>query len=374
MMVFFPDFYEDELLYSLLARYHVHSGNPTFRATATDLYRRPTVHPDMEFVNAYTEEAMNWICRGQSFEKVIEKHTMYPAYARFLPHERRQKAFQHLIQCEGIWSNDMAIPNAGKRFLRFCPCCAAEDREAYGETYWHRSHQIQRIQVCPKHECYLESSAIMISGKSSPDLHPAELNVPVTQPRPCADETLLKFTTYVLEVTKAPVNLSSQTAIGVYLNSRLDAKYHNRSGLVRNISQLYEDYAAFYNSVELKMTLPQMQKVFNGYLFDYYFICQLAYFEGVTAQELINLPDTIIQDGMKQLMEQLSIELGVDYEKVSKISEAVLKSHAQKSQIQKLSGIRSQAWDELDDKLLPQVIEAVDAVYEGTNDGTECHG
>lgn len=363
MMVFFPDFYEDELLYSLLARYHVHSGNPTFRATATDLYRRPTVHPDMEFVNAYTEEAMNWIFRGQSFEKVIEKHTMYPAYARFLPHERRQKAFQHLIQCEGIWSNDMAIPNAGKRFLRFCPCCAAEDREAYGETYWHRSHQIQRIQVCPKHECYLESSAIMISGKSSPDLHPAELNVPVTQPRPCADETLLKLTTYVLEVTKAPVNLSSQTAIGVYLNSRLDAKYHNRSGLVRNISQLYEDYAAFYNSVELKMTLPQMQKVFNGYLFDNYFVCQLAYFEGVTTQELINLPDTIIQDGMKQLMEQLSIELGVDYEKVSKISEAVLKFHAQKSHIQKLSGIRSQAWDELDDKLLPQVIEAVDAVY-----------
>ena len=363
MMVFFPDFYEDELLYSLLARYHVHSGNPTFRATATDLYRRPTVHPDMEFVNAYTEEAMNWICREQPFEKVIEKHTMYPAYARFLPHERRQKAFQHLIQCEGICSNDMAIPNTGKRFLRFCPCCAAEDREAYGETYWHRSHQIQRIQVCPKHECYLESSAIMISGKSSPDLHPAELSVPVMQPRPCADERLLKFTAYVLEVTQAPVNLSSQTAIGVYLNSRLDAKYHNRSGLVRNISQLYRDYTVFYNGMEPMMTLPQMQKVFNGYLFDYYFICQLAFFEGLTVRELTKLPEMIVQDSMKPLMEQLSREHGVDYETVCKISETVLKQHMQQSRIQRASGIRSQAWDELDDKLLPQVIEAVDAVY-----------
>ena len=111
------------------------------------------------------------------------------------------------------------------------------------------------------------------------------------------------------------------------------------------------------------MTLQQMQKVFNGYLYDNYFVCQLAFFEGLTVHELTKLPEMIVQDNLKPLMEQLSREYGVDYETVCKISETVLKQHMQHSRIQRASGIRSQAWDELDDKLLPQVIEAVDAVY-----------
>ena len=38
MMVFFPEMYEDELAYSLFAKYHVHAGHLTFRATAEDLF------------------------------------------------------------------------------------------------------------------------------------------------------------------------------------------------------------------------------------------------------------------------------------------------------------------------------------------------
>lgn len=363
MISYFPTVFPDELLYSLIARYHVHSGNPTYRATVGDIYRRTTVHPDMEFVNAYTEEALGMICSDQPFEHVIERHTMYPAYSRFLPQQRRQIVFDHLLRCEGIWSNDMAIPNIGKRYLRYCPCCVAEDRETYGEAYWHRSHQIQRTQVCPKHSCFLEDSPVMIAGKTSPDLHPAEWNVPIMQQRPCLDERLLKFTAYVIEVMQAPVNLQNQTAIGVYLNSRLDEKYHNRSGLVRNLSKLYEDYAAFYEGFTHKMSRDQIQKAFNGYLFDNYYICQLAYFEGISVKELTSLPETVIQDSMKPFVEQLSRKFGVDYETVCKISEAILKQHTQLSRVKRTSGIRTRAWAELDEKMLPQVRETVNAIY-----------
>jgi len=39
--------------------------------------------------------------------------------------------------------------------MRVCPLCVKEDRERYGETYWHLSHQLQGIDVCHKHGCYL---------------------------------------------------------------------------------------------------------------------------------------------------------------------------------------------------------------------------
>lgn len=37
MITFFPVPYEDEVLYSVLARYHVRSGNTSYKATMQDL-------------------------------------------------------------------------------------------------------------------------------------------------------------------------------------------------------------------------------------------------------------------------------------------------------------------------------------------------
>lgn len=44
MIAFFSEPYADELAYSLFARYHVHSGNITFRATAEDIFQNKDLH------------------------------------------------------------------------------------------------------------------------------------------------------------------------------------------------------------------------------------------------------------------------------------------------------------------------------------------
>lgn len=364
MIAFFPESYPDELLYSRIARYHARSGYARYIFTAEDIYRRRTVRPDMEFVNAYSEDAMQWLCREQPFEEVIHGNTMYPAYARFLPQERRQKAFQHLLICEGIWSNDLAIPNTGVRYLRYCPCCAQDDREQYGETYWHRIHQIQRIQVCPEHGCYLENSEILISGKSSPDLHAADASIYDHEIRYCDNQRLIELTRYIIDVMQQPVCLDNTAPVGMFLNSRLVSKYRNDSGLVRNITQLYEDYTVFYEGVEPIMTLPQMQKVFNGYLFDNFYICQLAYFEGISVHDLTHLPEQAERPGMDALLQKLSQELGVEYSKVAAIGEAITKYQAMQSKVHKASGAKAQAWAEVDRKMLPKVKTLVDGIYD----------
>jgi hypothetical protein len=37
------------------------------------------------------------------------------------------------------------------RYLRYCPECVEEDIKLYGETYWHRMHQVAGLNFCIKH-------------------------------------------------------------------------------------------------------------------------------------------------------------------------------------------------------------------------------
>jgi len=40
--------------------------------------------------------------------------------------------------------------------LKYCVLCAKEDISQYGETYWHRSHNLPEVLACYKHNCQLE--------------------------------------------------------------------------------------------------------------------------------------------------------------------------------------------------------------------------
>jgi hypothetical protein len=44
---------------------------------------------------------------------------------------------------------------AKQRGLMLCLDCAEEDRQTYGEPYWHLVHQIPEVHVCPKHRAFL---------------------------------------------------------------------------------------------------------------------------------------------------------------------------------------------------------------------------
>lgn len=42
-----------------------------------------------------------------------------------------------------------------KNNLKYCKECIREDKEKYGEAYWHREHQISGILICDKHNTSL---------------------------------------------------------------------------------------------------------------------------------------------------------------------------------------------------------------------------
>ena len=68
MIGFFPEIYEDELLYSQLCRYYQRTGYTKYIFAADDLYQRRTVRPAIEWVNEFTEDALGHITKNESFE------------------------------------------------------------------------------------------------------------------------------------------------------------------------------------------------------------------------------------------------------------------------------------------------------------------
>lgn len=360
MIAFFPQAYPDELLYSLLSRYHQRSGNARFVFTAEELYRNGKItHPSIEFVNRYTDDAMLWLTKEMPWKTIAEKHTMYPAFIRFLPLQRRKEAEEGVRSQNGNWKNIMNLPVLKeKRFLRYCPECAREDREKYGETYWHREHQIPRVRVCPLHKTFLENSDIPIGSKTTPGLFDAESNVPKDAfLRLCENERKIEFTQYVFDVFRCPVDVESDFNIGTFLHSKLPQKYKNKSGLMCHILQFYEDYAKFFDGMPV-MSQAYMQKIFNGYMYDVYYILQIAFFIGVSVYDITHIPSQ--KREYDELYNCLAEKHNLDYSVVADIAEEIIKQKAPK--VSNLSGPRIKEYEKLDKELLPKVKVVVDEI------------
>ena len=88
---YFPTIYEDELIYSALARFYAHSRYLSYVWCAEDIYMYKTKRPDTEFVNKMKPEIVEIIGRQMAWEDVIRKHTMYPYYSRFLEKDKKDK-------------------------------------------------------------------------------------------------------------------------------------------------------------------------------------------------------------------------------------------------------------------------------------------
>ena len=295
MISYFPTAYPDELLYSQLARYYAKSGYMAYTYVAEELYVSKIVRPDMEFVNVFTSDALRMITRDSPMEDVVMQHTMFPYYGRFLPLERRQRAFQALVSMQGNYHNLLPIPtrkSSSDRCLRYCPMCADQDRQEHGETYWHRTHQIIGLVACPVHGCSLMDSSIVISGKMPPMLKSAEEVIPATDVVTMACEIERRLSIYMGEVFLADADMQSDVVVGQFLHSRMaNTKYRSTRGKQRNIKLFHSDFMDFYRDLSGNWftELWQIQKVLAGDRINSCEVCMLAMFLGVPAAKLVNM-------------------------------------------------------------------------------------
>ena len=364
MIGFFPTPYQDELVYSWLARYFVWSGYTSALDAYRDLYDNPKVRPSVELMNNMTKDAREVMERTGPLKELVQRHTLFPEYARFMDPLRREKLLEECDFTKGNWNNNLMRPTSvGERYLRYCPLCVKEDREEHGETYWHRLHQISGMKVCVKHGVYLCNSSVLLDTKLT-RLKAAEIVINETEEAvECKDETVMKLSSFMVQVF---LSLEySHDSIGRYLNDRIDPGYIKGNG-ERRMEAFYADYKAFYSSFgdTVLMSRNVMARILSGRQGLFAYVCQLALFEGITPEELLH-------DGSEtedsDIFVRVSKRTGESIDKVRLIGEAILEELKKDSGIRVRSVRQKVSLDKEDERLAPKVASAVSEMY-GTGD------
>ncbi len=165
MLAYFPTPYPDELLLSVLARLADTMQYPRPSDLSEAIYGQNVVSIAADLPNRLAD-LVAALPPGHALtvDRLIDEHTLYPFYQPFLPAERAAKVRELMRGNEtrtGIYSCIATIfSRLGPmpKFLRFCPECVQQDRQLYGQCYWHRLHQAPGVYICPNHQTLLQDS------------------------------------------------------------------------------------------------------------------------------------------------------------------------------------------------------------------------
>lgn len=163
--------YDNELLYSILARFHLFSGNTSTKDTLINLFGNVNVCATVD-LPSHLKQLCKYISnQAYTPEYFIEKHTLFPYYRPFLPSDRVEKIVNNMIGSNGkgihmqagIMASKIKIPS----FLRYCPVCFLESSRINGIAYWNRLHQLPGVLICLRHNTLLLDSSIPFSIKTN---------------------------------------------------------------------------------------------------------------------------------------------------------------------------------------------------------------
>jgi hypothetical protein len=166
MIGYFPTPYPGEIFYSTIARYCEIMRFPNHKSVLYELFRTESILAIFDLPKALAHFVAQ-LPPGHHYDvdSLIDNHTLLPLYAPFLPPERlamvRQSMKENLSgpvhMLRGVLGNHVRpVP-----YLRYCPCCSADDQAHFGETYWRRLHQAPGVEVCPDHQILLEKANLV---------------------------------------------------------------------------------------------------------------------------------------------------------------------------------------------------------------------
>lgn len=384
MIGYFPKMYEDELMYSYLARIGVHNGYLQYSQLSQDLYGKTLYIPSFDFINKLLPEVERHLIGSGTLEDIILNHTMYSFYTGFIKEEQKKSAMKKIIDGNGEYYKEMPIPKKQRvRYMRTCPLCVQEDRERYGETYWHLSHQLQGIDVCHKHGCYLTDSQFQISANKSMKLITAEeIEVENAVMGTVREIELAK---YVIKVMRNINTYPDKDIISLLNWALIEAEYVSKRGDHRFINALCNDFIKYYEDIKdmqsAEIYRTRISNILKGKRLDFIEICQLAMFLNVPAENLwkcdVKRFDKMqyIQAFDKKVMDMLNNGIGLNEVSrqlsISSKTTRDIRDNAYKMAKHTFNGKggkKTTDWKTIDKELLPKVVSAMKQIKEENND------
>lgn len=171
MLTYFPAIYPDELLYSVLARYHRHTGARSDAQTMESLFGRRRIVADIDLPGALDRLAER-IPSGRALhvDRILDELTLLPYYIAFQPPDVQAEVRARLREgrVNGLHLKlGLAAFRTGRvTRLRFCRVCLEDMSVRHGEAYWRRVHQLPSVLACPDHGLALQESTVLLVGHS----------------------------------------------------------------------------------------------------------------------------------------------------------------------------------------------------------------
>ena len=298
------------------------------------------------------------------------------------------------------YKNLLSLPTSKDRIprrLRYCPLCVEADRSSYGETYWHRTHQMVGVKICPTHHCQLIDSKLTISSKASPSLISAEEVVRSPERITFSQNaTECRLAEYIAEVFQSTIDMESDITTGQFLQARLaNTKYLSLRGKQRNMALLHADFSTFFDILPQTEFCQQwqLQKLFANQRYNTHEICMLAMFLNIAASDLSHM--TLPEISQTELFDEKIIELhkqGLNYQQIADtlqtsyntikaIGEGRYGTYHYYSDNPRKGGTKKLDWHAFDTAILPAVRKAICELYGGglvrptriTVSTIECH-
>lgn len=325
MIIYFPKIYPDELVYSWFCRYYIHSGCMSHKIALKNLMFGESDAPSKEFVGHLNEQAFNIINKIIPIEDLIIDHTMYSEYVRFLPYDKKISSLKQITSNKSCDPHQIMtiLPrnDVNEIYLKYCPKCASEDRIQYGETYWHRSHQIRGISICTKHLCRLQQSFVKCINDKSFVFYPAENSINEKIDNMDIEENInykkSSFEKYLVSIFNRRIlfkgkNIKYGDVINYYIYKNDYVK-----GNVRCVQKLYDDMKSFYLSIKVNKisSFHQIQRVLSNKQFEFYTICQIAYFLRINEDELLFPSKEVLDWILKSSKDKKMIRTESDWKK-----------------------------------------------------------
>lgn len=170
MVAYLPKPYPDELLYSIIARYLNHLGiRQSAKKVLMSMFGRAIgSRTDLpSSLERFAEQTYGLL--GATGEEVAHRYTLLPYYTHYQSEAKVKEAIGRIISDIGTGLHTSLGINASRvqqpKYLRYCQRCAIEDMNAFGETYWRRTHQLPGVLVCALHHEVLKNSNVSYRPK-----------------------------------------------------------------------------------------------------------------------------------------------------------------------------------------------------------------
>lgn len=286
-----PAIYPGESAYSYLGRAYCHGGYASYSDFARSALKRPREYPDCNFANVLSGGFREALGNVIGLEELVLGHTLFKYYARFMPKEKLLGAYRVAMANGTGLALRLPMPPNRNGKLRYCPLCVGEDRERFGEAYFHIGHGVPGINVCPRHGCYLADTGAGNGKSREATIKPLELLLRGEAGEPAeASEIEKRAAAYVEEVIGLPLELDPRSSVDELVLSRLDGRYFSRRGERRNLELLCRDLASFYAGFRgFPITKERLGRMLKGKATNVLDWCLLAMFAGIPAAELCRL-------------------------------------------------------------------------------------